>query len=95
MLEIKKITRGFQITLPKSFREKYHLGIGDLIEFIENEKHLIVKPVKTSSKENAAKQLLSFLNKTGDCAKGMTEEQILKLAHQERIKVRKLHESRH
>ncbi len=84
MLEIKKISRGFQVTLPRSFRERFQLNIGDLIEFIEDDGQLTVKPIKRLMKENSAQKLLSFLENAGDSISDMTEEEILELARQQK-----------
>lgn len=95
MLEIKKITRGFQVTLPQSFREKFHLHIGDMIEFIEEDGNLVVKPLKNKRGENPVKKLLSFLESVGDQSEGMSEEEILELAHHQRNLVRRSDENNH
>lgn len=81
MLEFRKISRGYQVTLPHAFREKFHLEIGDLLEFIEKEDELIIKPLKARTRENAAIQLINFLELSGDVINDMSEEEILSLAH--------------
>ena len=89
MLEIKKIVRGGQVTLPKAFREKYDLVEGDLIELIEQDGCLILKPIKSLGKKNAAQQLLDYLNQAGDKIANVSEDKLLKLIRTEQKKSRK------
>lgn len=89
MLEIKKIVRGGQVTLPKAFREKYNLMEGDLIELIEQDGCLLLKPIKTLSKKNAAQKMLDFLNQAGDTFADLSEEELLTLIRKEQKKSRK------
>ena len=43
--DMRKVTRGFQITLPTSFRERYGVEIGDFVEVIEVRGALMICPV--------------------------------------------------
>ncbi|MDH3602953.1 MAG: AbrB/MazE/SpoVT family DNA-binding domain-containing protein [Candidatus Tectomicrobia bacterium] len=43
--DIRKVTRGFQITLPISFCERYGVEIGDFVEVVEVGGALRVRPV--------------------------------------------------
>jgi AbrB family looped-hinge helix DNA binding protein len=95
MFEFRKIARGYQITIPRSFREKFNIHIGDLIEFVEEDGQLIVKPVKKAGSNNAVLKLLTFLDNADDSIKDMTEDEILKLANEQRKIARKSDASHH
>ena len=52
--DIRKVTRGFQITLPTSFRERYSVEIGDFVEVLEVGGALMVRPVTFTRQEAQA-----------------------------------------
>ncbi len=85
----RKITRGFQITLPPFFREKNNLQVGDTIEIIEKDNELILKPKRTKQ------DILNHLFKTLDESVGksdykdLSEEEILQMADEEIKKSRR------
>lgn len=92
ILEIKKVTRGGQITLPKIFRQKYNIAIGDLVEIIEEDGKIIlqpIKPINKMSRKEAARELIKLLSKTGDLAPEISEEALIKMVDLERKKMRK------
>jgi AbrB family looped-hinge helix DNA binding protein len=43
---IRKISRGFQVTIPQEFREDFGLQIGDMVEFEKNEDGLKIRPIQ-------------------------------------------------
>jgi len=45
-MEVMKIKRNYQITIPRNLREKVHLQEGDYIEFDVQDGCIILKPVK-------------------------------------------------
>ena len=51
---IRKVTRGFQITLPTSFRERYGLEVGDFVEVLEVAGTLLVRPVGVTRQDAQA-----------------------------------------
>ncbi len=57
--DIRKVTRGFQITLPTSFRERYGVEIGDFVEVVEVRGALMVRPV-TFTRQDAQAVLDDF-----------------------------------
>lgn len=89
MLEIRKLVRGGQITLPKIFREKYQLDEGSLVEIEEKNGCLILRPIKAINKKDAGKLLKNLLQQTKDQMPNMTEDELLEYLHDERKKVRK------
>jgi AbrB family looped-hinge helix DNA binding protein len=80
---IKKIARGFQVTLPKSFREKYNLTEGDYLEASEENGAVIYRPVVIDGKKLVTEMdlALSKLDKTNNEFAGMTEEEVIKIAN--------------
>lgn len=45
-MESTKITRNYQITIPREIREKINLKIGDKLIFIEKEKRIEIKKIE-------------------------------------------------
>jgi bifunctional DNA-binding transcriptional regulator/antitoxin component of YhaV-PrlF toxin-antitoxin module len=93
--EIRNIVRGGQVTLPKWFRDKYHLAVGSPIEFIEQEGTLLIKPLLPVAKDNPVLKLMQLLDQAGDIAGDLSEEELLKLSKQEIKKVRACDENSH
>ena len=48
--DIRKITRGFQVTLPQGFRQRHGLNVGDVVEMVEVGGELHVQPVEITRK---------------------------------------------
>ncbi len=88
MLELRKVSRGYQVTLPRTYRDKFHLEIGDMLEFVERDDELIIRPLKTVKKENTAKRLIEFLKRSKNLINDISENELLKLVYKERKKIR-------
>lgn len=54
--DIRKVTRGFQITLPTSFCERYGVEIGDVVEVVEVGGALMIRPA-TFTRQDAQAML--------------------------------------
>lgn len=67
----RKISRGFQITLPPEFRERHGLKIGDVIEMRDEGHSLSVHPALQTSSQNMATKLIELLKQSP--ADGVTE----------------------
>ena len=94
MLELRKITRGYQITLPRFFRDKHHLEVGDVVELLEEDGNILIKPLRKEDRQNAAKRLISLLQ--ADALNPMAEEDILTMIKEEKKKIREArNENRH
>ena len=52
--EVRRITRGFQVTLPKGFRERHGLKVGDIVEMVEVGDELRVQLVEVTRKRMRA-----------------------------------------
>lgn len=61
MIKLRKISRGFQITLPQQFREDHGLEIGDFVEVIEEKDHIILKAFQSDRAENPVDKILKLL----------------------------------
>ena len=82
---VRKITRGFQVTLPRSFRERYGLQIGDVVEMVERNGVLSVQPVELRRKhlQTALEDVFQQADE-GDASVSVTsEEEAMALAEQE------------
>ena len=95
MLDYRKLTRNGQLTLPSWFRTKYHLDRGELIELVEVEEGLLLKPLKSTNKKSAVQELIEVLDAAGDKMKAMTEEEVMELVNQEIKALRKKNENSH
>lgn len=96
MLEFRKITRGYQITLPRFFRDKHHLEIGDVVELLEEDGNILIKPLHKQDRQNAAKRLINLLEDQENALNTMAEEDILSLIKEEKKKMRESkNENRH
>lgn len=95
MLDYRKLTRNGQLTLPMWFRDKYQLESGVLVELVEVEGGILIKPMKAMHKKSAVQDLIDFLQTAGDRVKGKTEDEILEMINQEIKVVRKKDETHH
>jgi len=95
MLDYRKLARNGQLTLPIWFRDKYHLETGELIELVEVEEGLLLKPLKSMGKKSAVQELIDVLNGAGDKMKAMTEDEVIELVNQEIKALRKKDETDH
>jgi len=84
--EVRKITRGFQITLPKFFREKNNLSVGDLVEVVRDGSNFLLKSFKKEEgKEKALESLVNILDEpTSNDFRGKDEKDIIDLIDKER-----------
>ena len=66
--DIRKVTRGFQITLPTSFRERCGVEIGDFVEVVEVGGALLVRPVAFTRQDAQAAldDIFAEADTTGD-----------------------------
>ena len=83
---VRKITRGFQVTLPRSFRERYGLQIGDVVEMVERNGVLSVQPVELRRKhlQAALEDVFQQADAQGDASVSVnSEEEAMALAEQE------------
>ncbi|MBF0635248.1 MAG: AbrB/MazE/SpoVT family DNA-binding domain-containing protein [Nitrospinae bacterium] len=87
---LKKIARGFQVTLPKDFREKYNLTEGDYLEASEENGAVIYRPVVIDRKKLVAEMDEAFAkrDKVNDEFANMAEEDVIKIANEQIRKVR-------
>jgi AbrB family looped-hinge helix DNA binding protein len=77
---LRKISRGYQITLPPAFRERFDLKIGDHIEIEEAGDHLVIFPLDRRRRQ-AAKELHELFKEAA--RSDMTEEEAMELAIRE------------
>jgi bifunctional DNA-binding transcriptional regulator/antitoxin component of YhaV-PrlF toxin-antitoxin module len=87
---LKKIARGFQVTLPREFRERYNLTEGDYLEASEENGAVIYRPVVIDRKKLVAEmdEALTRLDKTDGEFTGVTEEEVIQIANEQIRKVR-------
>lgn len=81
---IRKIARGYQVTLPVEFRKEHHLDVGDYVEIQEKDGKLIIEPIEIKRK-SVAKQFDDIFisqKEDPDFAK-KTEDEILALVRKE------------
>ena len=77
---LRKITRGYQITLPPEFRDRYHLHVGDHVEIVEKDGQLVISPLHVEREKVAADLARLF----GDNPEtDLTDEEAMALAIRE------------
>lgn len=83
MLEYtRKINRGYQLTLPQTFRDTCHLQIGDYVRIKEEGGKLIIEPVSITSKD-PLQALGALFSSATDAFSGLSEDEIMKLVRKE------------
>lgn len=82
---LKKIARGFQVTLPREFRERHKLTEGDYLEASEENGAVIYRPVVIDRKKLVVEMDEAFakLDKANDEFANMTEEDVVKIANEQ------------
>jgi len=85
----RKINRGFQLTLPQSFRDSYHLNIGDYVRMHEESGKLVIEPVKIVPKNSVDALKALFSKAASNNFDDLSEEEIMELVLQEIKKSRK------
>lgn len=93
---LKKIARGFQVTIPRGFREKYHLSEGDYLEASEENGAVVYRPVVIDRKKLVAEmdEALAKLDKVEDEFSGMSEEEAIKTANEVIREIRAVRKSK-
>lgn len=84
----RKINRGFQLTLPQTFRDNFHLQVGDYLRVNEENGKLIIEPVNIVPK-NPIEALESLFNASSGNFNDLSEEEIMLLVRNELKKNRK------
>jgi len=84
----RKINRGYQLTLPQTFRDAYHLQIGDYLRIHEEQGKLIIEPVNLVSK-NPVEALEALFDSAASNFNDLSEEEIMALVQKELKKSRK------
>ena len=80
--DIRKITRGFQVTLPQGFRQRHGLNVGDVVEMVEVGGELRVQPVEIKRKHVQAE-----LNQVFQQADGIRDPSLEVSSDEEAIEV--------
>jgi AbrB family looped-hinge helix DNA binding protein len=83
----RKINRGYQVTIPQTFRDAYHLQVGDYLRIQEENGKLIIEPVTITSKDPIA-ALESLFSAASENFSNLSEDQILNLVRSELKKSR-------
>ena len=65
MSVIVRVTRKYQITIPKKIREKLHIRVGDSLKMRVKGEKIIVEPVITRV-EDPVKDMLSLIDRSLD-----------------------------
>ncbi len=68
---IRKVSRGFQITLPPEFRAQHGLDIGDHVRIEQHGDSLIITAISDERQRLADELLAALSDSTGDDAEAM------------------------
>ena len=85
---VRKITTGYQITLPPHFRSNHHLHVGSILSITDEGDRLIIEPYINKSKALSKLKELFTQPKLNDF-KDMDEEEISSLVDHEIKEARK------
>jgi AbrB family looped-hinge helix DNA binding protein len=87
---IRKISRGFQVTIPQEFRKELGLNIGDMVEFEKSENGLTVRPLEIMKRIEIVKSLKKVLSDQQDNVfSKLSEDEIMDLVNKEINQYRK------
>ncbi|MBF0518251.1 MAG: AbrB/MazE/SpoVT family DNA-binding domain-containing protein [Nitrospirae bacterium] len=87
---VRKISRGFQITIPRTLRETFGLHIGDMIEFEQKDDMFILRPVEVIRRKEMVQKLKHILeNQQENEFSDLSEDEIMTIANEEITKSRK------
>ena len=78
----RKVNRGYQLTLPQTFRESYSISVGDYVRMHEEDGKLIIEPVEIVSKD-PVEALKTLFDSVSDSFNDLPEDQIMKLVREE------------
>ena len=84
--DVRKITRGFQVTLSKGFRQRHGLKVGDVVEMVEVGDGLRVRPVEVTRRRMRAEldDLLAQADEERDPSlSAATDEEAMAVADRE------------
>jgi bifunctional DNA-binding transcriptional regulator/antitoxin component of YhaV-PrlF toxin-antitoxin module len=76
---IRKISRGYQITLPPEFREKAHVAIGDHVRIEQQGNVLIITPV-TGRRQQIADELAAVLAEPTEGTEDFDDDEAMRFA---------------
>ncbi|MFZ2447208.1 MAG: AbrB/MazE/SpoVT family DNA-binding domain-containing protein [Syntrophobacteraceae bacterium] len=65
-MELAKVKRNYQITIPQSLRKKLHLGVGDYVELEMRDGTIVIKPVKVIHPDQAYFYTKEWLEKEAE-----------------------------
>ena len=85
---IRKITRGFQVTLPQEFRERYHLKVGDVVEMVEEDGNLVIRPIIIFRKKISEELDQVFAKADKKSTAKLTDDEAMEFANREIKSVR-------
>ena len=76
---IRKVSRGYQITLPPEFREKAHLTIGDHVR-IKQEGDVLIITAVTDRRQQIADELAAILAEPTEDGEEFNDEEAMRFA---------------
>lgn len=77
---LRKINRGYQITLPPDFRDRYRLNIGDHVEMVEKNGLLVISPLG-GRREKISRELATLFSENPESE--LSDEDTMQLAIRE------------
>jgi bifunctional DNA-binding transcriptional regulator/antitoxin component of YhaV-PrlF toxin-antitoxin module len=76
---LRKVSRGYQITLPPEFREKAHLAIGDHVQIEQQGDVLIIKAVR-DRRQQIADELVAVLAEPTEDGEEFDDKEAMRFA---------------
>lgn len=76
---IRKVSRGYQITLPPEFREKAHLDIGDHVR-IEQQGDVLIITAVSDRRQQIADELAAVLAESTEGGEELSDDEAMRFA---------------
>ena len=78
---VRKISSGYQITIPNEFRKDNNLNIGSMVSIYMQRDKLIIEPFRYKSE--ALKKLKELFKETPENFKNLPEQEVSKIVNKE------------
>lgn len=79
--QVRKITTGYQVTIPNNFRKNHNLNIGSMVSIYTDGEKLIIEPFQ--HKSEALRKLKALFNDVPKEFKQLSESEISEMVSKE------------
>jgi AbrB family looped-hinge helix DNA binding protein len=76
-MELAKVKRNYQITIPQSLRKKIKLAVGDYVELDTQDNMIVIKPVKVVREDQAYFHTKEWQKKEAEADKDIERSEVV------------------